>query len=107
MIPVILDVKTLRVDERASYCTVGAHGRRKIKAAVEKKSTNVCTDYTKRIGRLYTKFAPPGDESKPFTSAYINAFATSGIMPIVCGAFGEVNLHTHCLDTKCAQYAAA
>ena len=36
-IPVILDVKTLRVYERASYYTVGAHGGRKIKAAIEKK----------------------------------------------------------------------
>ena len=104
--PALLDVKTLRVDKRASYYTVGTHGGRKTRPAVEKKSTNVRTDYTKRIGRLDTKFAP-GDESKPFISAYINTFATGGVMPIVCGAFGEMNIHTHRLVTKCARHAAA
>ena len=44
---------------------------------------------------------------KPFISAYNNTFATGGVMPIVCGAFGEMNLHTHRLVTKCARHAAA
>ena len=28
-------------------------------------------------------------------------------MPVICGAFGELNLHTHRLVTKCAKHAAA
>ena len=86
--------------------TPGVHGGRAIKKAVEKKANHVRTDYKTRVGRLDDKFAA-NDQHKPFTTAYANTFATGGIMPVICGAFGEMNKDTHLLVIKCAKHAAA
>ena len=51
---------------------------------------HVRTDYKARVGKLDDKFAA-NDQHRPFTRAYANTFATGGIMPVVCGAFGEMN----------------
>ena len=45
--------------------------------------------------------------SHPFTEAFTKNFASGGVIPIVCGAFGEVNMKTHDLIKSCAKLAAA
>ena len=92
--PAIIDVKTLRVDKRGSIYTTGVHGGRTIKKAVEKKSDQVRTDCKTRVGKLDDEYAT-NNTHKPFTTAYANTFATGGVMPVICGAFGEMNVHTH------------
>ena len=104
-LPAIIDLKTLRVDKNGVFYTAGVHGGRAIKRAVEKKSNQVRTNYKSRVGRLDDKFAP-NDQHRPFTTAYTNTFATGGIMPVICGAFGDMNKETHQLVVKCAKHAA-
>lgn len=105
-LPAIIDVKTLRVDKNQTMYTPGVHGGRTIKKAVEKKSDQVRTDYKTRVGKLDDKFAP-NNQHKPFATAYANTFATGGVMPVIVGAFGEINKHTHRLVINCAKHAAA
>ncbi len=104
--PAIIDVKTLRVDKNQTMYKAGIHGGRAIKKAVEKKSDQVRTDYKTRVGKLDDKFAP-NDQHKPFTTAYTNTFATGGVMPVIFGAFGEIDKNSHRLVINCAKHAAA
>ena len=57
-------------------------------------------------GKLDDKFAL-GEASKPFSNAIKQTFATGNVLPLVSGAFAEVNAEAKRLVEKCARHAAA
>lgn len=64
--------------------------------------------------RDYIRWAEMLDEkcaenytTHPFSEALKNSFHSSGVHPIVFGAFGETNADSERLNKKCAKYAAA
>jgi hypothetical protein len=57
-------------------------------------------------GKLDDKFAL-GEASKPFSNAIKQTFTTGNVLPLVSGAFAEVNAEAKRLVEKCARHAAA
>ena len=62
--------------------------------------------YLKKAMKLDDKFAP-GDINRPFSQAITQTFATGNVIPLVSGAFAEVNVEAQRLIVKCAKHAAA
>ena len=56
--------------------------------------------------KLDDKFAPC-DVRKPFSDAIKQTFVTGNVLPLVSGAFAEVNAVAKRLVEKCARHAAA
>ena len=56
--------------------------------------------------KLDDKFAL-GEASKPFSNAIKQTFTTGNVLPLVSGAFAEVNAEAKRLVEKCARHAAA
>ena len=67
-------------------------------------TTSTVQQYKKAM-KLDAKFAP-GDTSKPFSDAIKQTFATGNVLPLVSGAFAEVNVEAQHLVEKCAKHAA-
>ena len=106
VIAAITDVKTVRIDKAQSNYRPGVHGGREIIPAVEKKAGATRTSYLKRSMKLDDKLAL-GEASKPFSNAIKQTFATGNVLPLVSGAFAEVNAEAKRLVEKCARHAAA
>jgi len=73
---------------------------------VQKKEGYTRNVYLKKAMKLDAKFAP-GDTSKPFSEAIKQTFTTGNVLPLVSGAFAEVNVEAQCLVEKCAKHATA
>ena len=81
----IYEIKTMRVDSRRTiYCPVNPQLQ-----AVEKRANASSKSYLNRCKKLDEKIAP-GDNSRPFTSAY-KPYGNGGVEHLVVGNFGEIN----------------
>ena len=81
----IYEIKTMRVDSRRTiYCPVNPQLQ-----AVEKRANASSKSYLNRCKKLDEKIAP-GDNSRPFTSAY-KSYGNGGVEHLVVGNFGEIN----------------
>jgi hypothetical protein len=106
VIAAITDVKTVRVDKGQNNYRPGVQGGQSIMRAVKKKTGYTRNAYLKKAMKLDNKFAP-GDINRPFSQAITQTFATGNVIPLVSGAFAEVNVEAQRLIVKCAKHAAA
>ena len=106
VIAAITDVKTVRVDKGQNNYRPGVQGGQSIMRAVKKKTGYTRNAYLKKAMKLDEKFAP-GDINRPFSQAIKQTIATGNVIPLVSGAFAEVNVEAQRLIVKCAKHAAA
>jgi hypothetical protein len=79
----LIEIKTLRFSK--------AHYRISVRAC-DKRAKEIRQEYCKKAKTCDEIFAP-GVEPPPFSTA-LTSFASSGVMPICCGAFAEFNTKT-------------
>ncbi|GFH49213.1 hypothetical protein CTEN210_05689 [Chaetoceros tenuissimus] len=95
--PLIGEVKTLRVGANNRYCHT-----RPNKPAVEKRAKEICKDYANKCQKLDEKYSNGG---KHFETG-MKKFAKGGIIPIVIGAYGEINQEAKTIVSELATFAS-
>ena len=94
--------------------TISACGTRynlRNQKAVESRANAIRSEYARKVKAIDRVFAPDmvgesGDVPGPFQNAY-NTFHKGGIIPLVIGAYGEINEEFHDLLKVCARMAVA